>query len=96
MYVNCSDYPVHLSLCLMEGDEYLGPKAYKKKKTRHPQLEHLNFSHSTVFESLIHSRRFTGAAVGNKTSLTPRRKAGIRLVSTHLGVMVAGEGHMRR
>lgn len=41
MYVNCSDYPVHLSLCLMEGDEYLGPKAYKKKKTRHPQLEHL-------------------------------------------------------
>ena len=105
MYVNCNDYTVNLSLCqevLTEVDEYLSPKACKEDQKSTAQAFILSVIPQTFFESLICSRCFTGASGRNKTSMTPRRKAGVGQVSTQAPtgagqgrgwVIVFGEDH---
>ena len=94
MYVNCNDYTVNLSLCqevLTEVDEYLSPKACKEDQKSTAQAFILSVIPQTFFESLICSRCFTGASGRNKTSMTPRRKAGVGQVSTQ-ALTGAGQG----
>lgn len=105
MYVNCNDYTVNLSLCqevLTEVDEYLSPKACKEDQKSTAQAFIPSVIPQTFFESLICSRCFTGASGRNKTSMTPRRKAGVGQVSTQAltgvgrgggAVIVFGEDH---
>lgn len=94
MYVNCNDYTVNLSLCqevLTEVDEYRSPKACKEDQKSTAQAFILSVIPQTFFESLICSRCFTGASGRNKTSVTPRRKAGVGQVSTQ-ALTGAGQG----
>ena len=85
MYVNCNDYTVNLPLCqevLMDVDEYLSPKACKENQKSTARAFIPLVIPQTFFESLICPRRFTGAPVMNKTSMTPRKKAGSGQVIT--------------
>lgn len=85
MYVTHSDNIVNPSLCwevLMEVDESPGTKACKEDPKSTAGAFIPSVIPQTFFESLICSRRFTGAPAVNKTRVIPRRKAGVRQVIT--------------